>query len=344
MIKNYPGYINIVSPNGCIAMKCFNILLIVVVVLQFVFHGIANSAEFSRNENNSKVEIVIDGTIESGDFEKFFDEVLRAFAYSTAYFEVMVSNNNDQKVKEQFYSKYGVVNGVADITVILNSNGGDSVEAMKIGEAIRDMALKTEISQRNGRESVCLSSCFFIWAAGVDRSVTQKDKSRSIGIHRVYYNQEYYKNLSSSEAEEQYNKARFSTETFLESMKIPKSISEKIFTVPSNQIYWLTNEDIQSIEGKAPYFEELLLSKCGGYKEAEEGDYLECGIIQYGMKNGDYNYLPKSVKDEISLKCKNMSPGYLSYIETKYRETMICQRTNGNIERWKRMKSYLSVD
>lgn len=215
---------------------------------------------------------------------------------------------------------------------------------MKIGDAIRDMAIKTDISQRNGRESVCLSSCFFIWAAGIGRSVTQKDKSRSIGIHRVYYNQEYYKNLSSSEAEEKYSKARFSTETFLEKMKIPKRISEKLFTVPSNEIYWLTNEDIHDLEGEAPYFEELLLSKCGGYAQGEERDYLECGIIQYGMDGGDYNYLPKSVKDDISLKCKNMSPGYLSYLETKYRETMICQTTSGNIERWKRMKGYLTAD
>jgi hypothetical protein len=323
-------------------MKCIKVLLFSVVIFQFVFPRITNSAEFSRNENNSKVEILINGTIESGDFKKFLDEVLRAFAYSIAYFEATVSNNNNQKVKEQFFSKYGAVNGVADITVILNSNGGDSVEAMKIGEAIRDMALKTEISERDGKESVCLSSCFFIWAAGVDRSVTQKDKSKSIGIHRVYYNQEYYKNLSSSEAEEQYNKARFSTETFLESMKIPKRISEKIFTVPSNQIYWLTNEDIQSIEGEAPYFEELLLSKCGGYTETEKEDYLACGIIQYGMEDGNYNYLPKKVKEEISLKCKNMSPGYLSYLEKKYKETRICQTTNGNIERWKRIKNYLA--
>lgn len=94
-IKNYPGPINIVSPKGHIAMKCCKDLLIVVVILQFYFPVISNAAEFSRNENNSKVEIVIDGTIESGDFQKFFEQVLRAFAYSTAYFEVMVLNNSD---------------------------------------------------------------------------------------------------------------------------------------------------------------------------------------------------------------------------------------------------------
>lgn len=66
-----------------------------------------------------------------------------------------------------------------EAVVLLDSNGGSTIAAIKIGEAIRLKGYSTYVSDTN----TCASACALIWLAGAPRIL---DKSASVGFHATY--------------------------------------------------------------------------------------------------------------------------------------------------------------
>ena len=128
--------------------------------LLFALAVFANAATFSigKSESGRNVTgILIEGEIVPGDFAKFESEVLQR-------------QNIDP--------------------IWLASPGGDMMEAMRIGELVRE--LKLSVWAPNGllfpvvvnrENAVCASACFYIYAAGVLR------RGEIVGIHRPYLSQ-----------------------------------------------------------------------------------------------------------------------------------------------------------
>lgn len=99
------------------------------------------AAEFKVVKHSGYTEIYINGLIEDGDYDKF---------------------------------KSLEVTGIVD--VILNSDGGKSYDAMRIGEYIRQMEYNTQVL---GTDS-CFSACGFIWLAGKHKGL---ENTASVGFH-----------------------------------------------------------------------------------------------------------------------------------------------------------------
>lgn len=307
-----------------------------------LYVSISDAASISFQRDQLSVVISIDGDIREGDFLKFRSTAVEAFAESTAAYEWLIANlkkNDPQNYNEQL-KETGNIGGAASVTVSLNSNGGSLAEAIKIGEAVREMALETSVADAD--EARCISACFFIWAAGIERSVPYRNDTRYLGIHRIYFNRDQYKDLSSSDAEKEYGKAQDATIAYLLKMGVPLDIANKAFRIPSNDVYFLTQSEIHNLEGISPYFDELLIARCGSYSKQEEADYLECQIIYPKLSQDPYNRMTLSAKNRISSKCSTIPIGYKSYLEKAYIEKKRCRNMNSDIERWKRMATYLS--
>lgn len=304
--------------------------------------SLSDAANIGFKKDDLSVVISIDGEISDGDYLKFRSTTVEAFAESTATYEWFINNlkkNNPQKYSEQL-KKTGNIGGAISVTVLLNSNGGSLSEAIKIGDAVREMAIKTGISDTD--KAKCISACFFIWAAGIERNVPYKNIDQRLGIHRIYFDQNQYKDLSSSDAEKQYRRAQDSTVSYLLRMGVPQDIANKVFRIPSNDIHFLTESEIRILEGITPYFDELLIARCGSYSKQEEADYLDCLIIYPKLSQEPYNRMDSLPKSQISSKCSAISDGYKNYLENAYIGKMRCRNMNSDIERWKRMATYLS--
>lgn len=315
---------------------------IVLGVFLALFASISDAASINFQRDQLSVVISIDGEIQDGDFSKFRKIAVEAFAESTAAYEWFVADlkkNNSTKYSEQL-KETGNIGGAVSVTVSLNSNGGSLTEAIKIGEAVREMTLETSVANSDGAR--CLSACFFVWVAGIERSVPYGNENGRLGIHRVYFNPDQYKGLSSSDAEKEYSKAQDSSVAYLLKMGVPLDIANKAFRTPSNDVYFLTQKEVSSLEGIVPYFDELLISRCGSYSKQEESDYLECQIMYPKLSQQPYNRMTLSDKNRISRKCNAISSGYKSYLEKTYIGKKRCRNMNSDIERWKRMATYLS--
>jgi len=110
--------------------------------------------------------------------------------------------------------------------VVLNSPGGSVDEAMKIGRLIRSLGFGVIVP----REAVCFSSCVYILAAGVDKTV-----AGAIGIHRPYFDGGHSPTLAASLKEVESRSAQYFDE-----MNIPVTLTEVMFTTPPNEMRILT--------------------------------------------------------------------------------------------------------
>lgn len=195
-----------------------------VVCMNFAI-GVANAAEFRVSDSGNKTKSVhVSGKIEAGDVEKLSKALTSALV----------------------------------LTVELNSPGGNLIEGMRMGELIRPLRLVTRVEEGG----VCASACFFIWMAGARRNANESGSPNlygRVGLHRPY--------LASPENSEnslsnQYNVMQGVT-TYLESKLIPRRLIDFMMARPSNNIYWLTEEDLEELGRVPPDLEELYVSKCG---------------------------------------------------------------------------------
>jgi hypothetical protein len=326
-------------------MKYFNILLLwcgYIVILFALNISIVQAANIEVSKMGVMHYLTIDGKIENGDFFKLMDKLSQIFFLCTAETKETLTNfkGEDPSAYERWINKHGEPKGLARITICLNSKGGNIAEAMKIGKVVRDMLLSTEtgfcVDSRNKPDNKCMSACFFIWVAGVDRNAIFVEPRNPLGIHRLYFDSEYYKGLSSDKAEIEYKKVKNEAKKYLEEMGVPDYYFDKMLNIPSNEVYILAKEEVDNLKGRIPYYEQYLFSKCGSYTKKEEWDYHFCvmGIGKEYLQEDDYL--------SIINKCRSLSSGYLSYLKSKIQETENCWRVYGDIERWKRMNKYFS--
>ncbi len=181
-----------------------------------------------------------------------------------------------------------------------------------------------------------------IWVSGIERDIPFINGKQTIGIHRIYFSKDNYKGLSSTIAEKKYLEVKNTAIRYLNEMGVSEHIINKTFKIPSNEVYFLTESEVENIEGMVPYYDELLISRCGSYSKQEENDYITCRI--YTDKGKVWNKMETSRKKGIANKCNLFSPSYLSHLEKTYNEIRKCRNMHNEIEQWKRMAEYLSYD
>lgn len=156
-----------------------------------------------------------------------------------------------QKVARFFIKNPGVK------FLVLDSRGGDVIEAIRIGELVWALRISVEVADRG----LCASSCFFIWMNGAYRvSMTESYQggSRPVGLHRPFLS-----NPKNSEGSLQLqSKVMIEVRNYLESNLIPRRLIDIMMTRPSNDIYWLTSNDVAELGYYPPALEELYIAKC----------------------------------------------------------------------------------
>jgi hypothetical protein len=157
----------------------------------------------------------------------------------------------------------------------IDSPGGSVVESIRIAQVVKKLAVSVTVL--HGGQ--CASACFMVFAAGVGRSampaelmspeakrranelaikITGKPASSPgpVGLHRPYQ-----PNILSAK-NDQVKVMKFLS-AYLDEEMIPKRLVELMMTHPSNDIYWLSADDLKQLGEYAPAMEEFLINRCG---------------------------------------------------------------------------------
>jgi hypothetical protein len=180
--------------------------------------------------------IVIDGTIETGDYEKFIEAVAVA----------------------------GWRKGHVHIT----SRGGNVAAALAIGRLIRHLQFSTEVPDNipgyptrcwadSFSECTCASACVLVYLGGVERRGTY------LAIHRTFVTHDILKELSLADAQELGALQDAAVEQYLEQMGAPPTLLETMRAVPSSDIRVLPRKYVQDYLQTPPETDEWLTARCG---------------------------------------------------------------------------------
>jgi ATP-dependent protease ClpP protease subunit len=152
--------------------------------------------------------------------------------------------------------------------VEINSYGGDLGEAIKIGELLG----KTYKTVNVG--SVCASSCFFIYIGAVERKLNDGGR---IGIHRPYFSKELFSRLDPAKAKTKQRDMMYKVRNYLTYNNVPQAIIDKMFTMSSAEIHWLTDIELHELGSKSAWYEEYLTAKCKYSKKQDNTDINDDG-------------------------------------------------------------------
>lgn len=161
-------------------------------------------------------------------------------------------------------------------SIHLNSEGGDVREAMRMGRLLRQGLFEAFVDGR----SHCASACFLIWVAAVDRWA-MPDK---LGIHRPFYDPKGFADLNAEDAAAAYNTVDRAVRAYLLEMGVPIKWIDKMFSISSQEVYWLSQTEILELSGRTPFYDEWLRAKCpNGLSSGEQSDRT--------LRSGSQNYL-----------------------------------------------------
>jgi hypothetical protein len=154
------------------------------------------------------------------------------------------------------------------LVIHLNSPGGSLQEAVLLAKIVETAALDTVVKE-NG---ICASACFFVWLAGNHRRASSQEvmvdpKTQSelreigtvpgyVGLHRPFEQR-----LMS--AENNQPTLMRGVANYLDEKLVPRRLIDAMMTHPSNDIYWLTDQDLADIGSYTPPVEEFLIQRCG---------------------------------------------------------------------------------
>jgi ATP-dependent protease ClpP protease subunit len=230
-----------------------------------------------------------------------------------------------EKIIKQLHAKYGENEckaSILDVRVI--SSGGDVETALALGRLIR----KTELRIIVPYDSICSSSCVFLLAAGVKRTVVGK-----VGIHRPYF--------SALDYGETYKSVQLKRERLAETIKnylhevdVSTALYEAMVAVPPESIRYLTDSEVAAfrLSGDDAAYEErnvatnayMIGVDSATYRQLRQASKVQCksldmdchDSVMFGVSTKE----AESINDDIIDKCFNLPSGS-QYIEC-YRQVV----------------------
>jgi hypothetical protein len=168
------------------------------------------------------------------------------------------------KCEEVVGTKYSLCDPARAQWVLFDSEGGDVNEAIKIGRFLRAALAKVTVSG-TGR---CFSACFLAVVGAIE--IYSGDR---IGIHRPFGAPDKLKRVNSSDYESYYNSVKGEVWQYLLDMDVPVNLIEKMFSVPSSDLYFLTENDL-GLLSHHPAYEEWIAAQCPKtLSRSEEQDF-----------------------------------------------------------------------
>lgn len=200
--------------------------------------------------------------------------VMAADIYSEKGHEVHIDGEIRIGDAERVASLIGGMQGVSGFNV--KSPGGNVEEALRIAALIDGTSTRFFIK----KGEICASSCFFMFIAGQYKYATAffveegqnpspKDRARGfsyVGIHRPYLaSMDEVKATSADKQELLMQTVR----EYLRKKQVPQYLVDEMMGRASNQIYWLSDKDLDLLGNYSPGFEEVLIKECGYNKVAQ---------------------------------------------------------------------------
>jgi len=209
---------------------------------------IASSAEFREAAAGTDRQLVIEGEIETGDFQKFLDAIKK----------------NQGQIS----------------TVWIFSQGGDFQEAMKIGRAMRALELASMVPTRNkfgkpqcdsevahpSNPAYCIaaSAGFLMHIGGVWRGGSY------IIVHRPYFERKNFRELSEAQAQVKFAALQAEAASYMSEMGVPAQIQEQVLATPSDGRFVLDEATVKTwFWGDLPARHEWLVAKCSGMSHGD---------------------------------------------------------------------------
>jgi hypothetical protein len=197
--------------------------------------------------NASGTGVVLEGTIETGDFERFKNFVV-----------------DSGHVRE----------------IYLASPGGNLAEAVKIGLLVRHLNLSTVVPSKqlthydrtvalarhglkDNKNYTCASACFFIFVAGIYRSAGDNG-APILGLHTPTLLASAGVKLAPEQANLAMDQTRKGIADYFSAMDVPVKYTEEINAVPKTRMRWIRNDEFQSdFAGFVPELRTLENTRCG---------------------------------------------------------------------------------
>ena len=237
--------------------------------------------------------LIIEGPIESGDYEHF----------------LKVVKENQGKLTD----------------VYLLSPGGDFVEAMKIGRAMRALALGSVVPGRNSDgQPVCsglmydsigdvprnpanctaASAAFFIHVGAVERS------GMYLLVHRPSFVPEQYAKLTESQAKAAFDALQHDARAYMTEMGVPPQVQDDVMGTPPDKGFVLDERTVRDyFVGLIPYQQEWRHAKCAQLSsvETQRLDALGAKMLSAGTLTSEEwaEYNPMKEKRATEFKCEN---------------------------------------
>ena len=222
-------------------------------LLAFIFLNIgifsaqtASGADIRVYDGQGRLSsIVIEGSIEKGDVARFLEAV--------------------------------VTTGVDTYSIVLQSGGGDALEAMRLGRLVRALGLKVEAPLRQRQGNACFprptqtsncrcdSACVLIYIGGLDRY------GDALGVHRIYIDQKIQNRLTLNQSALLSKEIQSEVNKYFHEMSAPTSLLELANRSASDEIKLLDSQYIEdNLYGLPGDVQEWLLARCGSTKKLFE--------------------------------------------------------------------------
>ena len=195
--------------------------------------------------------------------------------------------------------------------VMIDSTGGDVVEAIKLGRFIKQNALTTEMSpfrlvvknkmfdfaddMKNGQ---CFSACVFVLAGGVVRRVDAS--TNQVGIHRPYFSQ-IEGDLSPSAIKSSRERLNKLIKDYFEEVDINPSLLDDMLSIPPEKIRILTGAELEKYR---------LSVNNANYEESE----LAKEAKAYNLSSGEYRKRSHRAEAE----CPNFRKDFGQYLSCRH--------------------------
>jgi hypothetical protein len=257
--------------------------------LAIVFCPGTHAAEMRLLVRGDYRSLIIEGPIESGDYEHF----------------LKVVKDNQGKLAD----------------VYLLSPGGDFVEAIKIGRALRALEMASVVPGRNSAgQPVCFddslgdfprnpanctaaSAAFFIHVGAIERT------GLYLVVHRPYFAPAQFAKLTESQAQAAFDALQRDARAYMTEMGVPPQVQEQVMGTPPDKGVVLDDKTVRNyFVGEIPYQQEWRHAKCLQLSpdQTQQLDTLTAKMLAAGkLTSAEWSeYSPMNKKRDLELACQ----------------------------------------
>jgi hypothetical protein len=209
--------------------------------------------------------INIFGKIEKGDDEKFHAATLDLIQKGYVIFKVNVFTiGGDVRAAMRIGDQIRMLQTrTVAPTTFINAEKGNvncwfnrNIMPGYVGTRDQDIVKYNPIRHSGNSNCDCASACFLIWASGIAR------EGNIVGIHRPYYDENYFAKLSAGDAQQEYAKMLAEYKAYLAKLEVPSAIVERMFATDSKSMHYLDRGELELMTS-TPFLEELTHARCG---------------------------------------------------------------------------------